>query len=131
MYVYYVAMEYRKPLYQEYIMYYYDLIPEGLGGSLAYRSSSIIAFWGDIGLVGLIIILVIYFFQIRKSAASFKGNNPVLFNLVIGLGVLMIVQSFILNVFEGNSFTMNLFWIICGISAASIPVMKSKNVLPV
>jgi hypothetical protein len=117
----YVAMNARTPLSQKYIMYYRDQVPEGLGGTLAYRSSSIIGFWGDIGLVGLILILVIYLYQTFHRANKMKAlSRPVLYNLIIACGFLLLAQSFILNVFEGNTFTLNLFWILCGLSAANI-----------
>jgi hypothetical protein len=123
----YVAMNARTPLAQKYIMYYYDLIPEGLGGTLAYRSSSVIGFWGDLGLVGLVLIIAIYAFQTFHYAKKMKTASPrILYNLIVGAGLLLIAQSFILNVFEGNTFTLNLFWILCGISAAQMSEFQRK-----
>lgn len=117
----YVAMNARAPLSQKYIMSYYDRIPDGLGGTLAYRSSSVIGFWGDTGLVGLILIFVIYAYQTFKCAKKLNFvKRHILYNLLIATGFLLIAQSFILNIFEGNSFTLNLFWILCGISAVSL-----------
>lgn len=124
----YVAMNARAPLSQKYIMSYYDLIPEGLGGTLAYRSSSVIGFWGDIGLVGLSIIFVIYLYQTFYSANNFReAKQRIPYILLIATGFLLMAQSFILNIFEGNSFTLNLFWILCGISVSSI-IAKNRKV---
>jgi hypothetical protein len=124
----YVAMNARAPLSQKYIMSYFDLIPDGMGGSLAYRSSSIIGFWGDIGLIGLIHIFLIYLYQIFHCGKRLKAINQfVAYNLLTATGFLLIAQSFILNVFEGNSFTLNLFWILCGISAANILRKNEKS----
>lgn len=126
----YVAMNARAPLSQKYIMSYYDLIPEGLGGTLAYRSSSVIGFWGDIGLVGLILIFLIYLYQVFHLGKGLKMvQQPVAYNLLIATGFLLTAQSFILNVFEGNTFTLNLFWILCGISAANIFVKKENPIV--
>jgi hypothetical protein len=119
----YVAMNARAPLSQKYIMYYFDLIPDGLGGSLAYRSSSIIGFWGDIGLIGLLLIVAVYVYQTFNISGRLKGLTlRPLHHLVIACGLLLVAQSFILNVFEGNSFALNLFWILCGVGG-----MHSRN----
>ena len=127
----YAAMNSRTPLAQKYIMYYFDRIPDGLGGTLAYRSSSVIGFWGDIGLVGLFLIFAVYLYHTFHYAKQMRlSSQPVLYNLIIATGFLLVAQSFILNVFEGNSFSLNLFWILCGIAAATtytIPQNKEAD----
>jgi|GEM_PF-5500114 len=124
----YVAMNARAPLSQKYIMYYYDLIPDGLGGSLAYRSSSVIGFWGDIGLIGLLLVIAVYLYQTFYTANRLKDPalKP-LHHLVVACGLLLVGQSFILNVFEGNSFALNLFWILCGTGGIYMRNQEAKT----
>ncbi len=124
----YAAMNARTPLSQKYIMYYYDLIPDGLGGSLAYRSSSIIGFWGDIGLIGLLLVVAVYIYQTFYTARRLvEIRLRILHHLIIACGLLLLAQGFILNVFEGNSFVLNLFWVLCGIGGTHIRRNSAKQ----
>jgi len=99
-----------------------------LGGSLAYRSSSVIGFWGDIGLIGLLLVIAVYLYQTFYTANRLKDPalKP-LHHLVVACGLLLVGQSFILNVFEGNSFALNLFWILCGTGGIYMRNQEAKT----
>jgi hypothetical protein len=114
----YVGMAARTPLSEKYIMYYNDLIPEGYGGTLTYRSSGLIGIYGDIGILGLIIFLSIYISAIKISTTFSKlttspFDSTIAF-LATASGILIIAESLFQNIFEGNWFILNYFWILSG-----------------
>ncbi len=110
------AMNSRPPLAEKYIMYYNDLIPEGKEGTFTYRSSSIIGILGEIGLIPLILIFVIYF-RIIKKASEYselftESNNKVISFITSAAGLMLLLYAILQNIWEGNWFILNLFWIL-------------------
>jgi hypothetical protein len=114
----YVAMNARTLLSEKYIMYFNDLIPAGLGGTLSYRSSSLIALWGDSGIFCLILYIMIYIVVLRKLFQfANKTTDPFYKCLALvasAAGIAVLLESVLLNIFEGNWFILNFFWILSG-----------------
>jgi len=114
----YTAMMSRTPLATKYIMDYFDEIPEDGGGTLAYRSSGVIALLGDLGILGLVIVIYVYltimFMALRIGSASTDRNQRSVSSLVAACSVLILAESLLLNIFEGNGFLLNFFWILAG-----------------
>jgi len=112
----YTAMFARTPLAEKYIMYYDDIVSQTGTGVLFYRSSGIIALLGDLGYIGLIVYGLIYF---RVSRALFQRRRQSIEEKVLaalGMGAVLLLwwESIVLNVFEGNVFILNFFWILAG-----------------
>jgi hypothetical protein len=118
MYASYTAMTKRTPLAEKYIMYYDDLFEGKNTGTLTYRSSGLIAIFGDLGPIALVLWLMIYY-KMFKLSMSLKGDekNPqhLAASFVCAASCMLIVwESLVLNIFEGNVFILNFFWILCG-----------------
>lgn len=124
----FVAMNARTRLSQKYIMFYQDLIPFGKGGTLTYRSSGLIAIYGDIGIIGLIIFLSIYLSTIKISLLfadlSKTAHDKGVAFLTSASGILIVGESVLKNIFEGNWFLLNLFWVL---SASIFVKLHSKD----
>jgi len=127
----YVGMNARTPLSKKYIMDYSDLIPFGFGGTLTYRSSGLIGIYGDIGIVGLIVLLSIYFSTIGISLNYAKGAtlpfDKASAFLATASGILIVLESVMQNIFEGNWFLLNLFWVMSG--CVVLKQIRSQNII--
>ena len=114
----YTAMNARTPLARRYITDYLDQIPDGAFGTLVSRTSGIIALYGDLGVVGLACMLYVYglvFVRVlRKGDAEVSPEGKALLFIVLGSGLLIGVESLLLNIFEGASFLLNTYWIAAG-----------------
>jgi hypothetical protein len=128
----FVGMAARTPLSQKYIMYYNDLVPVGFAGTLTYRSSGLIGIYGDIGIIALIIFLSIYISTIKMSVSIAKiivnpYEKSVVF-LATASGILIFIESLLQNIFEGNWFVLNFFWILSGFILARYRDKKVVNI---
>jgi hypothetical protein len=118
MYASYTAMLKRTPLAEKYIMYYDDLFEGKNTGTLTYRSSGLIAIFGDLGPIALILWLLIYY-KIFMLVLELKGDgrNPrrLAASFLCAASCMVIVwESLVFNIFEGNVFILNFFWILAG-----------------
>jgi hypothetical protein len=114
----YTAMNARTPLAREYITDYLDQIPEGSFGTLVSRTSGIIALYGDLGIIGLAAMLYVYgwvFVRVlRRGDAEGSPEGRALLFVVLGSGLLIGVECLLLNIFEGATFLLNIYWIAAG-----------------
>lgn len=119
----FTAMYSRTPLARKYIMDYWDSLPENMEGTLAYASSGIIAIFGDIGIVSLILLLYIYFKVFRVAGARRALPPPTADRgttfLILSSCLLILSESLLQNIFEGNWFLLNFFWILAGSAVAN------------
>ena len=111
----YTAMNARTPLAETYINSYLATIPEGMFGTMVSRTSGIISIYGDIGPIGLLILIYIYWSVFRlvgqRGWRWLDAHSRAMAFIAVGAGLLLLAESVLLNVFEGNSILLNLFWI--------------------
>lgn len=125
----YTAMLKRTPLAEKYIMYYDDMFE--YTGVLTYRSSGLISIYGDLGIICLVLWLLMYYRVIKmvmnygmgtrdpsRMAASFLAASS---------GMLILWDSIVNNIFEGNVFILNFFWILAGAIIANQIREKHTN----
>jgi hypothetical protein len=127
----YTAMNARTPLAREYITDYLEMIPEGSFGTLVSRTSGIIAIYGDLGICGLLCMLYVYGFVFVRAMrmgdmSALTGDKPLLF-VVLGSGLLIGIESLLLNIFEGASFLLNIYWIAAGSFLGSSPELPVEG----
>lgn len=131
----YTAMNARTPLARQYITDYLDQIPDGSFGTLVSRTSGIIALYGDLGIIGLASMLYVYGFVfvrvMRKGDAEGSPEGKALLFIVLGTGLLLGVESLLLNIFEGATFLLNTYWVAAGSYLGEPAVVSSPDILDV
>ena len=114
----FTAMNAKTPLAEAYINTYLERIPEGFFGTLVSRTSGVISLYGDIGPIGLVLMFFIYSSVLHNVGKvgwiSVDLESRALAFVGVGAGLLLFAESILLNVFEGNSILLTVFWVASG-----------------
>lgn len=114
----FAAIRAQTPLAERFVISYAEMVPWGTRGTLTTRTSGVITFFGELGILGILIFYSIYFRNLKNIRDIFlvQGEEVdfTICALTFAIGIAIIVESLLFDIFETNLLMLNIFWVLSG-----------------